>query len=272
MSAMRVLLAAATLLLSACGAPTDSGRAPAAESSAPDAVSPEAASPETIAAAEEEATAPTAGPASQADGAQILRPANFYRLDWEDNASLCAAALASLNQPFAPSPSADSDGAGDYASIQARDALGSADNLRWTLDAGDSEAAPSAIIDYFNDGVSHHVVRLFGKLSGSSIIGLGVKDAAGVSMLSFGHAGLASPAMPKVDDLHTKLTYSVSDVIALAGGYYTLVAPLQDIDASGRVFLISWRAKDGTAALRSAGDYYPAVSCVLSPAAPAESR
>lgn len=267
MSAMRILFTAATLLLGACGAPTDSGRAPAT-----DAVSPEAVSRDTPSAVDEAAAAPTARRAPQTEGAQILRPANFYRLDWEADASLCAAGLASLNQPFAPSLSADADGIGGYASIQARDALGSADNLRWTLDAGDSEAAPSAMIDYFNDGVSRHLVRLFGKLAGSSIIGLGVKDDAGVSMLSFGHAGLASPAMPKIDDLHTKLTYSVSDVIALAGGYYTLVAPLQDVDPSGRVFLISWRAKDGTAAPRGAGDYYPAVSCVLSPAAPAESR
>jgi len=206
-----------------------------------------------------------------------LRASLFYRLDWQGDAAVCSAALASLNKPFAPAADAVADRAGDYADEQALKYLGTDDNVRWTASSSDG-APPSASVDYFNDGAPRRIVRLYGKLAGSSIIGLGVDESggvdqdAGVSMLAFGHAGLASPAMPAIDNLHGMLTYSVSDVILLSGGAFTLVAPLLDVDPAGRVFLISWRAKDGTAPPRKAIDFYPAVECAFSPAAATGAR
>ncbi len=267
MPVKRTALLAAVGLLGACGAGTGEADERGLQSNAakpalsePQATSDDAAnaSPKAAMISEENRIAASAG-------ADILRPANFYRLDWEDDAALCSAAISSLNKPYAAPAEIVADRASDYAYEQALQFVGSDDNVRWTLTPGETAAAPFASIDYFNDGVSRLVVRLFGKLAGSNIIGLGVEEDGGVAMLSFGHAGLAAPEMPAIDDLHAKLTYSVSDIIQLKDRNYSLVAPLRDFDAAGRVFLISWRAKDATAAPRRAADYYPAVSCVFSP-------
>jgi len=266
----RAAVLAAALVLAACGGKGgETQRAPSpADPAALDTPDPAEGQLPPLSDAAEQAETPAAdekGDLSLAD-IDALRAANFYRLDWQGDAALCSAALSSLNRPFAPAAEAVADRAGDYADEQALKYLGTDDNVRWTAPSGEN-APPSAMIDYFNDGVSRRILRMFGKLAGSSIIGLGVDESGGVSMLAFGHAGLASPAMPAIDNLHGKLTYSVSDVILLPGGAYTLVAPLLDVDPSRRVFLISWRAKDETTPPRKAIDFYPAVECAFSPAA-----
>ena len=45
----------------------------------------------------------------------------------------------------------------------------------------------------------------------------------------------------------------------------TLVKPLPDIDPSGELFVIDWRAKDGRTAPPGPRDYYPYIECVLAP-------
>ena len=201
----------------------------------------------------------------------ILRPANFYQLEWDDTAALCVIALDALNKPYAlPSHLRTMpDGvAPDYASKQAARFLGSDDNLRWEWvvdDAARAGSTETAKFDYFNDGTEHTVVRTRGQLAGNSIVGLAIadNDSGDLTRLNFGHAGAVVENLPDQVNLHTKLTYSVADVIRLGGNYYTLLMPLEDFDKSGRVYLATWRSKEGGSASRLPRDYYPQVACVF---------
>ncbi|MHA7872538.1 MAG: hypothetical protein ACX939_09335 [Hyphococcus sp.] len=222
-----------------------------------------------------QADAETASASEQAESAPapFLRPADYYRLEWRDEEELCSNALAMLNAPYAPAPSNPTQGALEkgYAFRQAQRALGADGTVDWR--AGEAMTGvryvETAAFDYFNDGVARQVVRLHSRLSGSDIIGLGVIETAGANptLLSYGHAGANTKDAPAQDNLHTKLTYSVADVVRLNGGHYTLLAALEDIDASGRVYLIRWLVKEGRAAPYAPADYYPAIGCIFQPAA-----
>lgn len=201
----------------------------------------------------------------------LLRSANFYRLEWDDTAGLCVIALEALNKPYAlPSNMRTTpDGVEpDYASKQAMVFLGNDDNVRWRWDAVDAAGpglSESAKLDYFNDGVERLVVRTRGRLAGNNIVGLGIaeNDSGEFTRLSFGHAGAAVESLPDQDNLHTKLTYSVADVIQLGDSFYTLLMPLEDVDPSTRAYLSTWRPKEGTDAPRSPADYYAQLACIF---------
>lgn len=205
--------------------------------------------------------------------AKAIRQANFYDLEWNGDSILCSAAFAALNEPYAPAAekTSPSNSNRDYASLQARRYLGTQRNVDWrwrevsSTGGGESEVSE---FDYFNDGVKRQVVRMRGKLSGNNIVGLSIleNDGAEFTQLSFGYAGAAVTNLPDQENLHTKLTYSVADVIRLGGNYYTLLMPLEDVDPSGRVYLTDWRPKDGTQSPRSVLDFYPAIACVFLPA------
>lgn len=203
---------------------------------------------------------------SAAEG-PFLRAANFYGLQWRGDEALCADALATLNKPYRGA----SDAQG-YAQSQAARMLGTEKNIRWG--AGDAmpgvKSVEIAELDYFNDGSSHQIVRLHSRLSGSDVISLGVVETEGAAptLFSFGHAGANTENFSAQDNLHTQLTYSVADVVRIGGGNYTLVAPLEDIDASGRAYLMKWHAKEGRSSPFKADDYYPAFACVFQPANP----
>lgn len=197
-------------------------------------------------------------PEDAGESAGKARVAGYYQLDWSGD-DVCPAVLGALNESApAPGPAAD------YADAQARALLKTRRNLEWTAAGEGNEAA---IADYFNDGVNRRMQRRTGMLSGARIITLWIDDGGnGFARLDYGHAGANTAALPENGDLHTKLTYSVADIVNIGGRYVTLVAPLKDVDASGAVFAISWRAKDGAAAPYAPQDYYAYVSCVMTPA------
>lgn len=195
----------------------------------------------------------------------FLRTANFYSLVWRGGEALCDGALATLNRPYG--------GVGEakgYAQNQASRMLGTDQNVRWREDdeVAGVQYVEAAELDYFNDGVRHKIVRLHSRLSGSDTISLGVMEAddTALTFFSFGHAGANTEELPAQNNLHTHLTYSVVDVVRLGEGHYTLVAPLEDVDPSGRVYLIQWHTKEGRAAPFAADDYYPVVACIFQPA------
>lgn len=199
----------------------------------------------------------------------LLRMANAYHLEWDDTAALCAIALESLNQPFAmPSRSRSlPDGtATDYASKQAVRYLGGNKNLQWVWGTDDTTVVgftQKATFDYFNDGVERVIVRTRGQLAGNRVVGLALEERGKVFPINFGYAGAAVEDLPDQDNLHTKLTYSVADVIRLGGNYYTLLMPLLDFDKSARVYLVTWHPKEGTSSPRASSDYYPQIACVF---------
>lgn len=186
------------------------------------------------------------------------RAAGFYRLAWSGDKQ-CEGLLSVLNDAHVQSGKA-----ADYADAQARDYLATSGNVDW-IDEG--AGVQSATLDYFNDGTSRRMERRQGMLSGNRITALWTDNGSGdFQHLDFGHAGANTNGIPQYDNLHTKLTYSVSDIVVVRGRYFTLVAPLADFEKSGVVFAMSWRLKDGAAAPYEAQHYYPVVSCVAEPA------
>lgn len=201
-----------------------------------------------------------------------LRPANYYHLEWGGDPELCPSALVTLNNPYTVTKEIAASGRAEennYASRQAARMLGTENNVNWRPEdtTAGADAAALAEFDYFNDGTNRRIIRMNSRLSGYETIGLGVIEtvATNPSLLSFGHAGANTQNLPPQDNLHTKLTYSVADVMRLQEGYHTIVAPLEDIDASGRAYLIRWRAKEGKTAPFDAGDYYPVIACMFRP-------
>ncbi len=255
----RAALLATTLMIGACGVADDQD--------ADQADAGHAAS-EPLAVSAENETNPDTQTIAPED---ILRSANFYQLEWDDTAGLCVIALDALNKPYAlPSNKRTMpDGADlDYASKQAMVFLGSDDNVRWRWDAvsaAGSGLTEVAKLDYFNDGVERLVVRTRGRLAGNHIVGLGIveSDSGEFTRLSFGHAGAAVESLPDQENLHTKLTYSVADVIRLGDSFYTLLMPLEDLNPSTRVYLSTWRPKERTDAPRSPADYYAQLACIF---------
>lgn len=209
--------------------------------------------------------------APQANG-PLLRSAGYYRLEWQNDADLCAKALATLNKPYArgvhSTGTEDLNGRG-YALRQVARMLGTDDNVNWSRSEATVgiEGSGVAEFDYFNDGINRLIVRMHGRLSGADVISLGIVETPGESptLFSIGHAGANTENLSPQDNLHTKLTYSVVDVVRLEGEYYTLAAPLEDVDASERVYLVRWAEKDGRSAPRGVDDYYPTVACIYQP-------
>ncbi len=199
----------------------------------------------------------------------LLRPANFYQLEWDDTAALCTIALDALNKPYGLPLSLRTlpDGTQlDYASEQAMRFLGSNSNVPWDRVSNNAVTPGSvekASFDYFNDGVERQIVRTNGQLAGNRVVGLAVEERGSIAPLGFGHAGAVFDNLPDQDNLHTKLTYSVADVIRLGGNHYTLLMPLKDFDSSGRVYLATWRPKADTSVPRSSADYYSQLACVF---------
>ena len=191
---------------------------------------------------------------AQRAGEQGVRSSGFYRLAWSGD-EICQGLLSVLNDAHVQTGKA-----ADYADAQARDYLATSSNVEWA-DAGDG--VQSASLDYFNDGVARLIERRRGMLSGNRIIALWADNGSGdFQHLDFGHAGANTNGLPQYDTLHTKLTYSVADIVDFSGRYLTLVAPLADFDKSGAVFAMSWRLKADAAAPYEAQNYYPVVSCV----------
>jgi len=219
---------------------------------------PEITNNETAPPSAEEASSPSprkpvAEEAPRA-GEEEVRPAGFYRLAWSGDKK-CEGLLNVLNDAHVQTGKA-----ADYADAQARDYLATSSNVEWA-DAGDG--VQSASLDYFNDGVARLIERRRGMRSGNRIIALWAGAKSGdFQHLDFGHAGANTKDFPQYDTLHTKLTYSVADIVDVSGRYLTLVAPLADFDKSGAVFAMSWRLKTGAAAPYEAQNYYPVVSCV----------
>ncbi len=196
---------------------------------------------------------------------------DHYRLAWSTQARLCDSALGALNIAHAAKGDADASSTDlDYASAQAARYLSTAQNVHWQasdIAAPMSSASEVATFDYFNDGIERLVVRMQGSLAGNKLISLGIleSDASEIVPLSFGHAAITSEGLPDTENLHSKLTYSVADVINTDDGYFTLLMPLKDFDTSGRIYLASWQAKDDTQEPRQASDYYTTLSCVFQP-------
>jgi len=235
------------LLLAACGqgaAEKDSPR----ESAEPDTLRvSEAPNAEHVAKAAQ--TSPT-------DSA----PEGRYHLAWAGDDRLCGESLAVLNRANKETDARKSDSVG-YAERQAQTALHTPQNIKWTAGEGGDE---HAMLEYFNDGVSRTIERRRGKLSGNQVITLWVGSGEGeYTHLSFGHAGANTPGLPALENLNTKLTYSVVDVAEINNRFVTLVAPLSDFDATGSVFVATWTAKTGREKPFAAEDYYPLISCVF---------
>lgn len=181
---------------------------------------------------------------------EALRQEGYYRLSWSGD-SICEAVVEAMTLNHAT------------ADMQARTLLGTSDNVEWVQK---SEGVQAATLDYFDDATSRQMERRNGMLSGNRIITLWVGDADGdFARLDYGHAGANTSGFPDYQNLHTKLTYSVADIIAINGRHLTLVAPLTDFAPSGAVFAIAWKTKDGAAQPYAPQDYYPTVSCVMTP-------
>lgn len=135
--------------------------------------------------------------------------------------------------------------------------------IQWTRT---EENVETAELDYFNDGVVRNMERRTGMLAGNRIVTLWAGDGGGDFLrLDFGHAGANTKESPAIDNLHTKLTYSSVEIMDADEKRLTLVKPLPDIDPSGELFVIDWRAKDGRTAPPGPRDYYPYIECVLAP-------
>ena len=193
---------------------------------------------------------------SNADGA--------WRLAWQTDESLCAGIIGALNESNADD-GAKPRASESYAATQAREVLATPFNVKW-VEAGEDQQA--ATLDYFNDGVMRSIERRQGKLAGHQTISLWIDDGDGnYAYLDFGHAGVNTKDLPPSDDRHTKLTYSVADVIDLDGRYFTLISPLKDVDKSGEVYAASWSPKNGVQPPLIASDFYPIIECIAAPAA-----
>lgn len=191
-------------------------------------------------------------------GNMAFRPADSYQVDWSGDDGACLSVASVLNEKFSW-PSVDLD----YAETQLRSSLGTRRNVDWLGVSGEAE---SVILDYFNDGVDRYIERRRGMLSGNRIVSLWIKDnEEDYAHLNFGHAGANTVDLIGVDDLHTKLTYSLADIINIEEQYFTLVAPLKDYDTHATVFVITWSPKDSTLEARRPQDYYPHVLCVMTP-------
>lgn len=205
---------------------------------------------------------------AQADFSSV----DFFRIEWVSGAEdVCRGVLSSLNTSRSEAWDAEPKSVAlDYASVQAGRYLDTKDNVKWrrksfsALSVDDAEVAE---FEYFNDNIIRTIVRAQTAIGGNRLISLAVFDSASSKLipLSFGHAGVSSKGLPDTVNLHTKLTYSVADIIQLNEDYYTLLMPLSDFDASGRVYLAAWRAKAGTVKPRQAMDYYPELACVFRP-------
>jgi len=253
-----VSVASALALIQACSAPD----APEASAEPAPAVEEQPAKsseePAPSASLQEERTVSPAPESASVDGA--------FSLEWSNDEALCASALGALNR--ASSADADTVEGEDYAARQARRYLATDANVDWqaqTPPFPGAEASGIATFDYFNDGVDRDVIRLRGDLSGQSVISLGIVEPDGqkIARLSFSYAGATFKDLPDRENLNTKLAYSVSDVVKLPQGYFTLIMPLEDVDGSGRVYLGQWRAKEGAEAPREPTGYYSELACVF---------
>ena len=186
-----------------------------------------------------------------------------YLLFWPETSAQCVAVLRILN---APSTATAQNVGVDYARQQAQSALNTGRNVQWSAIDDNVE---SATLEYFNDGSARSVERRIGRLSGHIVMTLWAMASDGnFILLDYGHAGANTNSLPSTDNLHTKLTYSVADIKDIENRYVTLVSPLNDIDPSGDVYVISWAPKEGASEERSPADYYPIVSCVMKLAQP----
>ena len=294
MFAFRGIIVTGVAALVACGAdePADATSAPTAPSSS--LTSETSIDDEEIGVADEiEANAPVDDPETpiladhdySADLALLassdaLRPANFYRVEWAADNAVCAAALLSLNKPFATpldlrtaqDATGAPMGARDYGSHQAAFAIGTHDNVRWSwrkIDAGTPIESEIAFVDFFNDGVERLVLRTRGARAGDYVIDFAVRNADGagplLESLNYARAGAAHSDLPDQDNLRSKLSRSVKDLISVNNSVYTLIAPLKDYDPSGRIYLATWRPGAGKTQWRAAGDYYPDLVCAFAP-------
>ena len=160
-----------------------------------------------------------------------LRPANFYRVEWAADNAVCAAALSSLNKPFATPLDLRTAQDATGAPMGARDygftsggVLRSEthDNVRWSwrkIDAGTPIESEIAFVDFFNDGVERLVLRTRGARAGDYVIDFAVRNADGagplLESLNYARAGAAHGDLPDQDNLRSKLSRSVKDLISL---------------------------------------------------------
>lgn len=255
-----VSVASALALMQACSEPDapEAGDEPAPAVEEPVTSLEE---PAPIEAPQEKRTASPAPDSASPDGA--------FTLEWSNDDALCASALSALSAlNRAASADADTVEGEDYAARQARRYLATNVNVDWqaqTPPFPGAEASEMATFDYFNDGVDRDVIRLRGDLSGQSVISLGIAEPDGqkIARLSFSYAGATFKDLSDWENLNTKLAYSVSDVVKLPQGYFTLIMPLEDVDGSGRVYLGQWRAKEGAEAPREPTGYYSELACVF---------
>lgn len=246
-------VASALMLMQACGAPesSQSDTDPASMAASVEEVQQSPA----VSIEEQRPITPEA-PAGETDGA--------YFLEWSKGDPVCADALAALNRS---TRGARDESEEDYAARQARAFLATDASVAWREQeppVSGSKASQLATVDYFNDGVERTVIRMRGELAGQSVITLGIADPKDpkIARLSFAYAGATLEDLPDKDNLNTKLAYSVSDVINLPTGYFTLLMPLEDVDGSGRIYLAQWRAKEGSKPPRAPNDYYAELTCV----------
>lgn len=248
------------LLIAACASDGGDDSGEAAEiSAAGDASVEKKKAPEniaTVAAAEQRLAEDLKLLASQAR----IRPANFYKLERSYEPSVCDAALAALNKPFAVPEDLhtywDLDGMPwgdrDYASHQAAYYLGTNDNVRWSwrsFQYGEHLfKVESAILDLLGDGEYRLVWRQYGRTAGGIRLGLAVFEASDVEHsfkdLSVRGFEIDEEYLPDKDRIGTKLEYSVKDLINLGGRLFPLLMPLRDYDKSGRVYLAKWNKGD----------------------------
>lgn len=215
----------------------------------------------------DEATAAPA-PQPQESTASSARNSGAYALEWSVDDAVCIDALGGLNRGHVAGDAVDA-AATDYASVQAATYLRSDQQIEWRIEnaAGEGGVRETAEIDFYNDGTIRRVARLRTTLAGNRLVVLGVEnpDSAEITPLSFAYAGAGLNNLPDTDNLNTKLTYSVSEIVATPQGHYSLVMPLTDVDASGRIYLSGWAAKDNASAPFTPGDYYAALICVFGP-------
>lgn len=190
---------------------------------------------------------------------ELIRPANFYKLERIYEPVACEAALKSLNRPYAVPEDLrtwrglDGMPAGprDTASHQAAYYLGTNDNVRWSWRtiAGNEDSMPKQQEEMAFIGLDDEtrlVIRIRSMLASRNLVKLGIRAAIppgrNFEYLIVVGAGTGKHDLPDTNNLSQKLAFSVADLIRIGERYYPLIMPLREYDDSGRVYVTNLRA------------------------------